>query len=86
MRQLGEETIARAEATESVPPLPEDNSDLKRIFKDAFPGWSFIWTNRGRWWATRPTVDREDLSHTDASALDANTPAELWVKLETTSR
>ncbi|TDD27371.1 hypothetical protein E1287_34715 [Actinomadura sp. KC06] len=85
MTQLGAETIPGAAAA-SVPDLPEDDSDLKQMFKDAFPGWSIIKTDRGNWWATRTTVDREDLSNEDPSALEAKTPAELWGKLQAASR
>lgn len=55
-----------------------DVEDDKAALKAAFPGWSIIRTNKGRWWATRPTLVREDLSRTDGATYDADTAVALY--------
>lgn len=79
-------TMHRDEPPADRPDFDRDVSDLKAMFRDRFPGWSIIRTDRGRWWATRPTLVREDLSRADGATYDANTPAELYVKLEDAER
>ncbi|NDU77540.1 hypothetical protein GWI34_33715 [Actinomadura sp. DSM 109109] len=43
--------------------------------KDEFPGWSSIYTDRGRWWATRGPLTREILNR--PSDVSADTPEAL---------
>ncbi|TDC00993.1 hypothetical protein [Actinomadura bangladeshensis] len=45
---------------------------VKARLREEFPGWSIIRTDRGRWWATRGPLTRENLNR-EASA-DADTP------------
>lgn len=64
-----------------------DNPEaMKARLKAAFPSWSIIHTDRGRWWATRPTLVREDLSHTAGATIDADTASQLYFKLKAAER
>ncbi|WP_433464353.1 hypothetical protein [Spirillospora sp. CA-128828] len=53
----------------------QDTEQVKEQLRAEFPGWSIIRTDRGRWWATRGPLVREELNE-EASA-DADTPEEL---------
>ncbi|WP_210748142.1 hypothetical protein [Actinomadura latina] len=57
---------------------------VKARFREEFPGWSIIRTDRGRWWATRGPLTREDLNR-EASA-DADTPEQLAERIRAVLR
>lgn len=66
----------------TLPPEPtaDDFADVKAKLKAKFPRWSIIHTDKGRWWATRGPLTKEDLSR--VSDVNADSPAELYVLLE----
>ncbi|GAA4238890.1 hypothetical protein GCM10022254_56730 [Actinomadura meridiana] len=56
----------------------------KARLKAEFPGWSIIHSDRGRWWAMRGPLDREDLSR--EASVDADTAEELAERIRAVSR
>ena len=64
----------------------DPDEDARQRLKDDYPSFSIIVTDRGRWWATRPTLVREDLSRTEGATLEADTPGELRELLEKADR
>lgn len=65
---------SQAHALEAI----ADSGDPKRVLRARFPEWSIIQSDKGRWWATR-VPPRDDMSH--ISDVDADTPAELYLRL-----
>ena len=54
------------------------SDDIERArtrLRGEFPKWSIIVTDRGRWWATRGPLTREDLSR--VADVSADTPESL---------
>jgi len=51
-------------------------TEIKAQLRAEFPGWSILYTDRRRWWATRGPKPGEQVNN-GASALDADTPEQL---------
>lgn len=47
------------------------------VIKRAYPGWRVFVSDRGRWWAMRGPLDKEQLRAGCQASLDADTPARL---------
>lgn len=63
----------------------QDAAAEKAALREEFPGWSFIHTDRDRWWATRNperTSQARRLADFRKSAVDADTPEELRALLK----
>ncbi|WP_157430710.1 hypothetical protein [Actinomadura macra] len=61
----------------------EDVEDAKARLKAEFPGWSFIHSDRGRWWAMRD-IQRDESGRRfkrAPSGFDADTPDQLRAAL-----
>lgn len=56
-------------------------SDLIAMFAERFPGWAVTRTEAG-WWAHRGSLLTATLTPDGRSTVKANTPAELYVRLE----
>jgi hypothetical protein len=53
--------------------------EAKAKLQEEFPGWSIIYTNRGRWWATRGPLTRALLNR--PADVSADTPKGLVEKI-----
>lgn len=56
----------------------------KARLRAEFPGWSIIRTDRGRWWATRGPLVREDLNQ--EASVEADTPEQLAAEIRAVCR
>ncbi|MFC4052112.1 hypothetical protein ACFOY4_20710 [Actinomadura syzygii] len=56
-----------------------DAETAKAQLKAEFPAWSIIWTDTGKWWATRGPLTREELS--GVADVSADTPEGLAEKI-----
>ncbi|WP_344903881.1 hypothetical protein [Actinomadura meridiana] len=59
------------------------SQEIKAALRDEFPGWSFIHTDKRRWWAMRD-VQRDDFGRRFKpvpSDFDADTPDQLRAAL-----
>ncbi|WP_242902646.1 hypothetical protein [Actinomadura terrae] len=63
-----------------------DVERAKARLREEFPGWSIIYTDRGRWWATRPTAVDEDPPRAESGTLDADTPDDLRAELRSLTK
>ncbi|GAA1892219.1 hypothetical protein [Actinomadura bangladeshensis] len=54
-------------------------AEAKAELKRDFPGWTFIYSDEGRWWAQLYPVPRELFNK--PNLIDADTPADLRAKL-----
>lgn len=56
-----------------APDVPAE--EAKARLKDEFPEWSIIYSNRGRWWATRGPLLNENFDQ--PGDVSADTPEDL---------
>ncbi|RKS76499.1 hypothetical protein BZB76_1855 [Actinomadura pelletieri DSM 43383] len=63
---------------------PTSAADAQARLKAEFPGWSIIHSDRGRWWATRGPLLREDLNR--EASVDADTPEQLAEQIRAVTR
>jgi hypothetical protein len=62
----------------------DDVERVKAELRNEFPGWSIIVTDRGRWWATRGPLVREELN--EQASADADTPEGLAKRIRAVTR
>ncbi|MGI5165282.1 hypothetical protein ACQEU3_13065 [Spirillospora sp. CA-253888] len=53
---------------------------VKAELRAEFPGWSIIHTDRGRWWATRGPLPRDQANR--IADVEADTPEQLRARLQ----
>ncbi len=64
--------------------MPRLSEDLRATLEAEFPGWRFIVSDKGRYWALRGPLPLSRLNARDAA--DADTVEELRKELRTLSR
>ena len=62
-----------------VPALVPSPEAVKSSLESDYPGWRFLRSDRGRWWALRGPLPRDRINEVDT--VEANTPEELRVQL-----
>ncbi|WP_147339321.1 hypothetical protein [Actinomadura spongiicola] len=65
-------------------PTSHEAEESKRALQEEFPGWSFIFSSAGRWWAMKD-LERDErgrlVKRGAVSDLDADTADELRAEL-----
>ncbi|GAA4232539.1 hypothetical protein GCM10022254_32690 [Actinomadura meridiana] len=74
----------RSEPAANELDLTGDVDTVKARLREAFPRWSIIQSDQGRWWATRGPLTREDINR--QASVDAASPQDLAEEIRKVSR